>query len=281
MLRATLRSAAGVPTQMVASANPGGVGHAWIKARYLDPAPPMTPFLGADGQQRVFIPSRVTDNPALLKADPTYIDRLKASGPPWLVRAWLEGDWNATLEGDLIKAEWLQHFYQELPREDMRGRVLLSVDTAIKAGKDNDYTVIIVAIEAGSHLYLADLVRGKWEFPQLVQRVRAVASQWRPSVVLIEDKGSGQSLIQQLEADGFRFPVIPATPTADKVTRMFTETGALESGKVLLPEFADWVRDFQDECLIFPKGGHDDQVDALSQLLRYLREGVDLLAAWG
>ena len=61
---------------------------------------------------------------------------------------------------------------------------------------------------------------------------------------------------------------------------MFTETGALEAGKVLLPEFADWVPGLVDECLIFPKGAHDDRVDALSQLLRYLREGVDLLAAW-
>ena len=280
MLRATLRSAAGVPTQMVASANPGGPGHAWIKARYLDPAPPMTPFTGSDGQIRVFIPSRVTDNPALLRADPTYIDRLKASGPPWLVRAWLEGDWNATLEGDLIKAEWLRNTYRELPPRDRWQRVLVSVDTAIKVGKDTDYTAMLVAAEVAGKVYLLDLAHGKWEFPALVARLKALGAQWSPSVVLVEDKGSGQSLLQQLNAEGWRFPLVPVTPTADKVTRMFTETGALEAGRVLLPEFADWVPGLVDECLTFPKGAHDDRVDALSQLLRYLREGVDLLAAW-
>lgn len=279
-LRATLRSAAGIPVRMVASANPGGAGHAWLKARYITPAPPLTPFRGDDGQQRVFIPSRIADNPALLKADPTYIDRLRASGPPWLVRAWLEGDWDATLQGEMIKAEWLQHTYSTPPTR-RHGRTIVSVDTAIKAGRDNDYTAIVVAVEDGPHLHLVDVVRGRWEFPELCQRLRAACERESPHVVLIEDKGSGQSLIQQLRADGFRWPIVPCNPTADKVTRLFTETPALEAGRVRLPESAPWLRDLIDECLVFPRGAHDDQVDALSQLLRYVREGVDLVALYG
>ena len=169
---------------------------------------------------------------------------------------------------------------RELPPRDRWQRVLVSVDTAIKVGKDTDYTAMLVAAEVAGKVYLLDLAHGKWEFPALVARLKALGAQWSPSVVLVEDKGSGQSLLQQLNAEGWRFPLVPVMPTADKVTRMFTETGALEAGKVLLPEFAAWVPSFVDECLIFPKGAHDDQVDALSQLLRYLREGVDLLAAW-
>ena len=281
MLRATLRSAEGVPTRMVSTGNPGGAGHAWVKARYVTAAPPMTPFVGEDGTSRVFIPSLLADNVALMTADPGYVDKLKASGPPWLVRAWLDGDWDAALQGELIKAEWLQRRWLEMPRRREWGRVIVSVDTAIKVGKNNDFTAMLVAVEIGSLVYLVDVVHAKLEFPDLCARLRLLCEQWSPHTVLIEDKGSGQSLIQQLESDGFRWPIIATNPTADKVTRMFVETPALEAGRVLLPANAAWAERLVDECLTFPLGAHDDQVDALSQLLRYLREGVDLLALYG
>jgi hypothetical protein len=98
-LRATLRSAHGVPCVFRASANPGGVGHNQVKARYVDPAPPYTPFAGADGVRRVFVPSRVEDNRELLDNDPGYVDRLKTAGPEWLVQAWLHGNWDVTAGG--------------------------------------------------------------------------------------------------------------------------------------------------------------------------------------
>ena len=94
-LMAILRSTKGVPVGFRATGNPGGPGHQWVKARYIDPAPQGYKILTDDsGLQRVFIPSKVQDNAALLSSDPTYIARLKASGSKELVRAWLEGDWS-------------------------------------------------------------------------------------------------------------------------------------------------------------------------------------------
>jgi hypothetical protein len=94
-LKATLRSAQGVPVGMRATGNPGGVGHTWVKARYIDPAPGgYSVVKDPNGLERVFIPSKVRDNPQLLRNDPQYISRLQASGSPELVRAWLEGDWD-------------------------------------------------------------------------------------------------------------------------------------------------------------------------------------------
>ena len=91
-LMATLRSGAGVPVGLRLTGNPGGPGHQWVRARYIDPAP-----LGwkrivneGTGLTRMYIPSRVGDNSYL---GPDYVQRLKASGSPELVRAWLEGDW--------------------------------------------------------------------------------------------------------------------------------------------------------------------------------------------
>lgn len=100
-LMATLRSGAGVPCGMRLTGNPGGPGHGWVKARYIDPDPMgwkiitssfTDPFTGATvSRDRVFIPSRLTDNRYL---GGEYVANLHLSGSPELVRAWLEGDWN-------------------------------------------------------------------------------------------------------------------------------------------------------------------------------------------
>lgn len=100
-LMATLRSAAGVPCGFRATGNPGGPGHQWVKARYIDPAPKGWEILKSEyvnpwskekiTRDRIFIPGKITDH-NLLGHD--YIANLQMSGSPELVRAWLEGDWN-------------------------------------------------------------------------------------------------------------------------------------------------------------------------------------------
>jgi hypothetical protein len=95
-LKATLRSAAGVPCGFRATCNPGGPGHNWVKARYIDPGPWRRRTVA--GLSTMFIPAKVSDNPALDLADPLYRERLKLSGTATMVRAWLDGDWSV-IEG--------------------------------------------------------------------------------------------------------------------------------------------------------------------------------------
>lgn len=95
-----LRSAKGVPTQLILTGNPGGAGQSWIKARYIDPSPRgmkiLSRQLGNGKLHRyVFIPSRIADNRLLLSNDPDYINNLYLVGSTQLVQAWLDGDWNA------------------------------------------------------------------------------------------------------------------------------------------------------------------------------------------
>jgi hypothetical protein len=92
-LMATLRSGAGVPCRIRLTGNPGGPGHQWLKARYIDPAPRGWEVIRdpETGLERVYIPSRVSDNRHL---GPEYVAQLRQVGPPELVRAWLEGDWS-------------------------------------------------------------------------------------------------------------------------------------------------------------------------------------------
>jgi PBSX family phage terminase large subunit len=100
-LLATLRSSAGIRCQMKATCNPGGPAHFAVKAMFIDNGPFNLVRDQDTGLTRVFIPSRVKDNPALLEADPGYVNRLKAVGSPQLVRAWLEGDWDV-VEGSFF-----------------------------------------------------------------------------------------------------------------------------------------------------------------------------------
>lgn len=91
-LMSRLRGATPFPRQMKSTTNPGGVGHDWVKRRFIDPAPPDTPIEDAFGSRR-FIPAMVQDNRFLMENDPQYIKRLQRL-PEQERRALLEGDWD-------------------------------------------------------------------------------------------------------------------------------------------------------------------------------------------
>lgn len=109
-MRGSMRSAHNVPTRMILTGNPGGPGHNWLKQRYIDPAPPnkiqeikVEVVVGSKKISkpwtRVFIPSLLEDNKILTESDPMYVVNLSMAGPPWLVSAWLSGNWNIVAGG--------------------------------------------------------------------------------------------------------------------------------------------------------------------------------------
>ena len=73
-----VRGANDFPKQIKSSTNPGGVGHQWVKERFVDPSPPNSEFIGNDGMTRIFIPSLLSDNKFLMEKDPNYKKRLEA-----------------------------------------------------------------------------------------------------------------------------------------------------------------------------------------------------------
>lgn len=110
-LHGILRSAAGVPTQLTLTANPGGPGQLWIKDRYIDPAPMGMQVLrrtlpNGSVHKYIYIPSRLHQNQFLVR-DKNYVNRLYLVGNAALVKAWLEGDWNA-IEGAFFD-NWSSH----------------------------------------------------------------------------------------------------------------------------------------------------------------------------
>lgn len=277
-LTATLRDRSGVQVRKRMSANPGGPGHAWLKADYVDPAPPFVPHNDPDtGLPRVYIPSRLQDNPALMKNDPGYLTRLRGTGPAWLVQAWLEGDWNATPEGGIFRMQWFRR-YQRLPTPPEAFLKVHSWDTAYKADEHNDPSVMtswVAAMGQGAQeagFYLADVFRQKLTVPEVRRRIIEFAERDRPDAILIEDKSSGQGLIQDLRAYT-TLPIIAIEPEGDKISRALAITPMIEAGRVWLPERATWLLDYELELtLFFTKGVHDDQVDSTTQGLRWMRD---------
>lgn len=270
-LVATLRDKNGVPPRQALSANPGGPGHAWLVQRYILPAKPGQPFYDpTTGAHRVYIPSLLTDNPALLLKDPKYLQRLRRSGPAWLVRAWLLGDWNAYPEGNVVQIDWFKRFTGE---PDGVVAIVQSWDTGIKPAQVNDPSVCTTWAVTRTGAYLLHVFRERMTFPVLRDKAIELAGLYKPTHVLIEDKGSGQSLIQELR-DSTQLPVVPIEPVGDKVTRMMAATGPIEAGKVFLPVKATWLQAYEGELSIFPLAPHDDQVDSTSQFINWMRESL-------
>lgn len=102
-LLSRLRGVNKYPKQIKSSTNPGGVGHTWVKARFIDPMPPNETYTDKNGNTRIFIPSRVDDNKYLMESNPEYKRQLEAL-PDAQRRALLHGDWDI-FEGQYF-TEW-------------------------------------------------------------------------------------------------------------------------------------------------------------------------------
>lgn len=260
-LRATLRNPYGIPARVISTGNPGGKGHEWVKKRYIKPAPPLTPFFDDEKKVwRVYIPSKLSDNKILVNSDTEYQQRLVSSGPSWLVKAWLEGDWDSVQVGSIFRREDWQ-YYKELPHLEF---IIQSWDTAFKTNNSSDYSVCVTIGATKTDLYVIDVWRGKVEFPELKRVAVNLHDKYKPNEVCVEDKASGQSLVQELNR-GTRIAVKAVQVEGDKVARAYASSPMLEAKKVWLPERAPWLNDFCDELAQFPHGANDDQVDAYSQ----------------
>ena len=125
--------------------------------------------------------------------------------------------------------------------------------------------------------YLVRITRRWMTYPE---GRRAVTSEYEwcsahlapPHAVLIEDKSTGSSLLQEL-GDQTSMPLLAVLPEKDKVTRLGVESPAIEAGNVWLPESAEWLSDFEREIANFPNSDTMDQADCLSMSLKHFREG--------
>jgi predicted phage terminase large subunit-like protein len=187
----------------------------------------------------------------------------------------------APLGGGLVKLDWFRR-YGARPGNNIIQKVSLSLDTAIKDKEINDPSVCGTFVETDAGHFLVDVWRDRVVFPDLKRITKGLILRCMdlfdqlPNEVLIEDKGSGQQLIQDLQRET-NYAIIAMEPGGiDKVTRMANESPVIEAGQMWVPEEAPWLFDFEQEISNFPNAPNDDQVDMVSQYLKRQREGGDI-----
>ena len=176
----------------------------------------------------------------------------------------------APAEGGIFKAEWFRRY--DKPQEKY-SQIIQSWDTAFKANQLNDPSACTTWGIKPDGYDLLDVKVRRMEYPDLKSTVLKHAEDWNPTAILIEDKASGQSLLQDLR----RETTLPAIAIhikphgGDKTTRASAVSAMVEAGKVFLPKQAHWLTDYEIQMLTFPNDIHDDCVDSTTQFLEWQR----------
>lgn len=177
--------------------------------------------------------------------------------------------------GNLIKTEWFNRYSEPL---DSYLSIIITADTAFQKTTASDFTVFaVLGLTRDGDIHLLDVRRGKWDFPEAKKIAIALNTVYRGKGlrgIYIENRASGQSLIQELRsASGLA--VLPYNVGhTDKIARVNLSLPIIEGGRVFIPEKAPWLDDFLRETSQFPSSTHDDIVDAFIM-------GIDVLSRMG
>jgi predicted phage terminase large subunit-like protein len=169
--------------------------------------------------------------------------------------------------GKIIKRKMLQ--YYPAVEQQPTDRLVFSWDIALSEKEAADYSACVVLLNRGDLYYVLDVIRGKFPFDKLVDKIIKVKERYGKASLVIEDSGISYGLIQALRER--QVNVVAYKPKGDKMERLISQIDLFEGGSVLLPKDAPWLEAFVAELLSFP-GRHDDQVDALTQGLAWRRE---------
>jgi predicted phage terminase large subunit-like protein len=176
----------------------------------------------------------------------------------------------APAEGGIFKADWFKRY--AAPQESYE-QIVQSWDTAFKPNQINDPSACTTWGVRKDGFDLLHVLARRMEYPDLKSLTIRHAAEWNATAVLIEDKASGQSLIQDLRRET-QLPVVPVSVSAksgDKTTRASAVSAMVEAGRLFLPRHAPWLTDYEAEMLTFPNANHDDQVDSTTQFLEWIR----------
>jgi predicted phage terminase large subunit-like protein len=264
-----------VPLRMRAATNPGGIGHEWVRGRFVEST--------TEDTDRAFVPAKLDDNPFLDRD--AYLQSLMELDP--ITRAQLlRGDWEARMVGPMFAGHWFQLVEQFPPvTQDprIRPRVVESVRywdlaaTAVEVAKqDPDYTAGCLMGRTDDNLYVVGDIRRMRDTPKTIEALMRHTADLDPpgTVVWVErEPGSaGKAYIDHLRAD-----VLPDVSiyedkvSGDKAMRAAPLASHAEAGFVKMVR-GPWNRAWLDELESFPIGAHDDQVDATSGAYRKLAQ---------
>lgn len=262
---------ADVPLRMRSGSNPGGVGHEWVRARFVES--------GTRSPDAVFVPAKISDNPSLDRK--AYRASLQHLSPVEIARL-EEGDWSVTDEGDVFQRSWFQ-IVDECPGDVTRLRFWDKAATAVKPSasgktKDPDWTVgTLMALHRPTGIwYVEDVVRFRGSPLEVETRIAQTAALDGRGVAVRIEQEPGSSGVNDI--DHYRRSVLVgfdfdgSRPTLSKTERAAPLARAAQAGNVKLLS-APWNREWLDEVAGFPNLPHDDQVDSASGAMNSIAGG--------
>jgi predicted phage terminase large subunit-like protein len=199
--------------------------------------------------------------------------------------------WNALMlqqplpaDGSIFKREMFKPWRLQAPPEV--STVVISLDTAYSEKETKDAAESCYQIwgifpmkevthdgreSVQGNMILLGFDKGYWSFPELKDKCFELMNEYREVLdfFLIEDRASGQSLIQELRNVGL--PVVAYQPDRDKVSRAHSASAHIHSGRVWLNPNIDYSQLFLSEVLKFPAAGKDT-TDAFTQAVLWMKD---------
>jgi len=243
-----------IPLRMRVASNPGGIGHDWVKQRFLE----------EPSEERLFLPAKLRDNPHL-DAE-SYIRSMMELDPITRLQI-LEGDWSARQLGSKFKREWFG-IVDVAPVSCRLLRAWDMASTEPKRGADPDWTVgLLLGMTLDNTLYVVDMKRIRATPGGVEALIKQTAEIDGKSVLIRMEQEPGSSGVSVI--DHYRRKVLMGwdfkgvSSTGSKEVRANPVASQAEAGNIKLVR-GNWVNAFLDELEGFPQGAHDDIVDSLS-----------------
>lgn len=170
----------------------------------------------------------------------------------------------------VLSKDWFLEFDTEPDFES----IFFSIDTAVSTKGDSDFTVIMKFGVFQNCYYITEIINKRMDYCKTKEIVIGLAECNKSAVFLIEDKNVGSSLISEIKTKTKSF-VVPILPLKDKITRLFNVINLIESRRVFIKKNAHFIKDFLLQVSTFPNSSHDDQIDAMTQFLNYIKNKND------
>lgn len=252
--------------KMLFDCNPTSSNH-WTYQLFIKGVQPDTGKKIAESMNYQYLQMNPVDN--LQNIDGQFIKDLE-NASEGKRRRFLYGEYAVGEDIAVFKDEWLRKEYEGAPRVKY---IVQIWDTAFKTKEYNDPSAGLTIGVGEDGYYLLDIINKRLDYPALKEAVNLWAKDWRPDLIIIEDKASGQSLLQDLRRTT-KLPLAGFNPgRADKVERAMYAAQYFEQGKFFLGK-GESFDEFRAQLLMFPLAEFDDMVDCVSAFFLYAKDNL-------
>jgi len=200
-------------------------------------------------------------------------------------------------EGGIVKKCWIETYSEALDTSPER-HYFISIDAAIKASINNDFTAITIwycvpkqrsdmqaenakhkndkflledKILAKHEVFLQEVINQKLSYPEILKTVLDLIVKYKPQQIIIEDAASGSQLIQHLK-NAISIPIAAKVPTRNKQTRLTLASVFFEKRLVKINQKMMEYYTTLAQLTNFPAVKHDDICDSISMFISWFYE---------